>query len=96
MTKPSPIQEVDEEAAEAAAAADSVTADLTNSAGSFDNGGAIVDKEVADWVVEAIQKKKNGTMGKGRNVEKPALHAAPLDAVPSPAASPAATSTAVA
>lgn len=40
----------------------------------------IVDKEVADWVTNAIERKRNGTMGKKA---KPALHAAPLDAVSS-------------
>ncbi|KAL9037136.1 MAG: hypothetical protein Q9214_005830, partial [Letrouitia sp. 1 TL-2023] len=41
----------------------------------------VVDKEVADWVCNAIERRRNGTMGKKA---KPALHAAPLDAVPSP------------
>ena len=40
-----------------------------------------VDKEVAQWVSSAMERKRNGTMGKK---VKPALHAAPLDAVPSP------------
>lgn len=44
------------------------------------------DREVAKWVQEAIQKKKDGKMG---NAAKPALHAAPLDSVNSPATSPA-------
>lgn len=43
------------------------------------------DKEVAEWVMAAIEKKRSGKMGE---VAKPALHAAPLDSV-SPAASPA-------
>ena len=42
------------------------------------------DKEVAEWVKNAIERKKNGLMGESK---KPALHAAPLDTV-SPAASP--------
>jgi mitogen-activated protein kinase kinase len=37
------------------------------------------DKEVADWVKAAIERKLSGKMAKS---EKPALHAAPLDAVP--------------
>ena len=41
------------------------------------------DKEVADWVIAAIERRKNGTMGKSA---KPALHTAPLDAVQSPTA----------
>ncbi len=40
-----------------------------------------LDKEVAGWVLSAMERKRNGTMGKKL---KPALHAAPLDAVPSP------------
>ena len=39
------------------------------------------DQEVAAWVISAKEKRKNGTLGKSA---KPALHAAPLDAVPSP------------
>lgn len=39
------------------------------------------DKEVAHWVSSAMERKRNGTMGKKA---KPALHAAPLNAVPSP------------
>jgi mitogen-activated protein kinase kinase len=39
------------------------------------------DEEVGAWVRAAIERRKNGTMGKA---QKPALHAAPLDAVTSP------------
>lgn len=39
----------------------------------------IGDKEVADWVNAAIERKRAGKMGQ---TEKPALHAVPLDAVP--------------
>jgi mitogen-activated protein kinase kinase len=42
------------------------------------------DKEVADWVKNAMERKRNGLMGEA---QKPALHAAPLDSV-SPAATP--------
>lgn len=45
-------------------------------------GGALpetADKEVADWVQAAIERKISGKMAQS---EKPALHAAPLDAVP--------------
>lgn len=44
------------------------------------------DKEVADWVQQALERKRSGKMGVAA---KPALHAAPLDSI-SPAASPAA------
>ena len=39
------------------------------------------DPEVAAWAVDALEKRKSGAMGKR---EKPALHAAPLNAVASP------------
>ena len=41
----------------------------------------VVDQEVADWVLQAIEKRRKGTLGKSA---KPALHAAPLDAVKTP------------
>ncbi len=41
----------------------------------------VIDKEVSQWVTGAIEWKRNGTMA---NKSKPALHAAPLDAVNSP------------
>ena len=37
------------------------------------------DKEVANWVHNAMERKRSGKMA---SAEKPALHAAPLDAVP--------------
>lgn len=40
---------------------------------------ATADKEVAKWVVDAMERRRLGKLGKS---EKPALHAAPLDAVP--------------
>ncbi|KAF2274663.1 kinase-like protein [Westerdykella ornata] len=78
LVKPETISEEDEEA-EAEAEA--------NSAGQLDSPASpgtekVVDKEVADWVKECLAKRKNGTLGKG--AKKPALHAAPLDVVPSP------------
>ena len=39
-----------------------------------------VNKEVSQWVLDAMERKKNGAMGKKA---KPALHAVSLDAVPS-------------
>jgi len=42
------------------------------------------DEEVAAWVKNALERKKNGLMGESK---KPALHAAPLDSM-SPATSP--------
>ena len=72
--KPPTISEEDEEAAEAAAERGEEIGE-PGSAGS----AATEDKEVADWVKGAMERKRNGTMGA---VEKPALHAAPLDTVP--------------
>lgn len=46
------------------------------------------DKEVRDWVLGAIERRKSriASGGKGPESEKPALHAAPLDAVITPTA----------
>ena len=42
------------------------------------------DAEVAEWVMNALERKKKGLMGESI---KPALHAAPLDSI-SPVSSP--------
>lgn len=42
-----------------------------------------VDDEVARWVLGALARRRAGLMGRGA---KPALHAAPLDAVATPGA----------
>jgi mitogen-activated protein kinase kinase len=80
LAKPETITEEDEEEAEAAMEAKA--AGDADAGSPLEAGDAIIDKEVADWVKEALQKRKNGTLGKG--APKPALHAAPLDAVASP------------
>jgi mitogen-activated protein kinase kinase len=80
LAKPATITEEDEEEAEAMAAAEPGTD--AASKGSPQPIDAVVDKEVADWVKDAIEKKRQGKLGKG--AQKPALHAAPLDAVSSP------------
>ena len=72
LLKPPTISEEDEETAEEAGAEEKGT------------GPAVLDKEVADWVVNAMERRRSGKMGKKA---KPALHAAPLDAVPSPSPS---------
>jgi len=79
LSKPATISEEDEldEDLEALDLEDG--ADQTGKPNSY-------DKEVADWVKEALEKKRSGKMGEAA---KPALHAAPLDSV-SPAVSPAA------
>lgn len=74
LVKPETIMEEDEEEGEEAAEAQPTsTADDDG-----DDEEAFVDREVGEWVIAALERKKNGTMGKKA---KPALHAAPLDAV---------------
>jgi len=69
LLKPPTINE-DEEAEAAAEAGHDTTAEpLPETA----------DKEVADWAKAAIERKLSGKVAKS---DKPALHAAPLDAVP--------------
>ena len=76
LVKPETIMEEDEEAAEAG--------DMPlPGAGGEDDG--FVDREVGEWVIDAIDKRKRGVLG---NSAKPALHAAPLDAVGSPEEAP--------
>lgn len=68
LLKPDTIAEEDEEAAENG---DEVPD------GSATQERTFADKEVADWVIDALEKKKKGVLG---DAAKPALHAAPLDA----------------
>ncbi len=84
LAKPATIEEEDEEAAEAAAEAESAA--VSSGAGEATEGaeGALaepkqdfVDREVGEWVIEALDRRKRGVIGKA---PKPALHAAPLDA----------------
>ncbi|KJY01631.1 putative map kinase kinase protein [Zymoseptoria brevis] len=79
LAQPATIVEEDEEAAEAAMANGEPLEQTTSepSQGGVDQGG-FVDREVGEWVIAAIERRRNGTMGKSA---KPALHAAPLDAV---------------
>lgn len=70
LMKPPTINEDDEAEAAAEAGQDSTTAEALPET---------ADKEVADWVKAAIERKISGKMAVS---EKPALHAAPLDAVP--------------
>jgi len=88
LVKPQTIAEEDEEEAEAeAAAAAAEVIDGSDQAAHAvsqalsEPAETVFDKEVADWVKGAIEKRKKGTLGKA---PKPALHAAPLDAVSSP------------
>lgn len=65
--------EEDEEAAEAGADTETGASPPTTP-----EGAPVEDKEVGDWVRDALERKRSGKMGKGAT---PALHAAPLDAV---------------
>ena len=73
LIKPATISE-DEEAEKAAEAGDSMDASAV-----IADPGATLDKEVAEWVKTALEKKRNGQL---TFAKKPALHEAPLDAVP--------------
>lgn len=87
LVLPETIMEEDEEAAEAAAEAGvDMPGDGSvggGASGAEVDGGQFVDKEVGEWVIEALDRRKRGVLGRSA---KPALHAAPLDAVPSPRA----------
>ncbi|KAF2010952.1 kinase-like protein [Aaosphaeria arxii CBS 175.79] len=87
LVKPNTITEEDEEEAEAGGNAQP-TADGAEQASepepeplNAENAAVVIDQEVADWVKDAVEKRKKGILGKA---PKPALHAAPLDAVSSP------------
>jgi mitogen-activated protein kinase kinase len=71
LVKPTTIVEEDEDE-EAMEAAEEVKSESATD---------VVDREVAEWVKQALEKRKLGKLGK--NV-KPALHAAPLNAVATP------------
>jgi mitogen-activated protein kinase kinase len=75
LMRPPTISEDEEAEAAAEAGANTSLPPL----GGVDSHPETADKEVADWVRTAIQRKLSGKMGKS---EKPALHAAPLDAIP--------------
>ncbi|KAF2092422.1 kinase-like protein [Rhizodiscina lignyota] len=77
LLKPSPIIEEDEDSI-----TPSTESDGSVSAATFEEmPSGVVDKEIADWVKTAIERRRSGKMGKSA---KPALHAAPLDMVSSP------------
>ncbi|KAL5412660.1 hypothetical protein PMIN03_004132 [Paraphaeosphaeria minitans] len=80
LIKPHTILEEDEEEVEAAVAAEPDAA--AGDKGTPEPIEAVHDREVADWVKAAIERRRQGKLGKG--VEKPALHAAPLDAISPP------------
>jgi hypothetical protein len=73
--KPPTISEDEEAEAAAEAGADAPS----SSTGEAEWDPETADKEVAEWVRSALERKLSGMMGKS---DKPALHAVPLDAVP--------------
>lgn len=79
LAKPETIAEEEEE--EVVAATEAEGGEAAGDKGAPVPIENVVDQEVADWVKGAIEKRKKGTM---KRSEKPALHAAPLDAVQSP------------
>lgn len=82
LTKPETIAEDEEEANENDASADA----LAGAADRLDlSHSTTEDPEVAAWVHNAFERKASGQYEADK---KPALHAAPLDAVNSPMASP--------
>jgi mitogen-activated protein kinase kinase len=80
LVKPATIVEEDEEEAEAAA--NGTLPQPTESSDIQTTDEVVFDREVADWAKDILEQRRNGTLGKG--APKPALHAAPLDAVSSP------------
>lgn len=81
LVKPAAIVEEDEEDEE-----EEETSTNTNTTPSPDTPAIalphnVVDPEVAEWVISAIERRRQGKMGRSA---KPALHAAPLDAVSTP------------
>ena len=84
--------EEDEEAAEAAAEAGIADAGPAAEVAVGDDAkDGFVDREVGEWLLQALDRRRRGVMGKAA---KPALHAAPLDtaaAVASEVGSPLAT-----
>jgi mitogen-activated protein kinase kinase len=79
LAKPETITEEDEDDVVAAVEADGGQA--AGDKGPAEPIEAVFDKEVADWVKDMIDLRKKGLL---KGVPKPALHAAPLDAVQSP------------
>ena len=83
LLQPPTISEDAEAEAEAEAAAalgtdPTLTADSVTAPDPLE-GVDTADREVAQWVRSAMERKR---LGKMKGAAKPALHAAPLDAVP--------------
>jgi len=94
LSKPTTITEEDEEIAstpvsESGNSSDAEAKSPTSEKSEGDMGKGlklpdnVVDPDVAEWVLQALEKRRLGKLAKA---EKPALHAAPLDAVANPTA----------
>ncbi|KAF2265152.1 kinase-like protein [Lojkania enalia] len=82
LVKPETIAEEDEEAVEAVGASSEPMEPTSASPISQGKpGDTVFDEEVANWVKDAIERRKQGKL---KDAQKPALHAAPLDAMASP------------
>jgi len=86
VAKPSTIVEEDEEAAEQGEAQAEIAIGIDAGTAATEDSfpvpeGGFVDREVGLWVLDALDKRKRGALARKA---KPALHAAPLDAVGSP------------
>lgn len=89
LAKPEVIHEEDEDEEHTPVPSDETTPDDTEKAGAMsphqhselELPSDVIDREVAEWVIQAIEKRKQGKLAKHA---KPALHAAPLDAVATP------------
>jgi mitogen-activated protein kinase kinase len=82
LVKPTMIMEEDEESESSVAAGTSSNPSAEPTPDSMiDLPSDVVDREVAEWVIQAIERKRQGNLGAA---PKPALHAAPLDAVKTP------------
>ena len=83
LVKPAPILEEDEDEDDPTppSNSDSTPSEEPIESIALDLPSDVVDREVAEWVIQALEKRKQGKLGKST---KPALHAAPLDVVKTP------------
>ena len=78
LDKPNTITEEEEEEDEENASSDHVGSSSPNGTTSHLDNGGFFDRQVGEWVVDALERRRTGVMGKS---VKPALHTAPLDVV---------------
>jgi mitogen-activated protein kinase kinase len=87
LVKPAPILEEDEDEDEQTppSYSDDTLFEEQSESVSLNLPSDVVDQEVAEWVSQALEKRRQGKLGKSA---KPALHAAPLDVVKTPESHP--------